>query len=189
MISMIAVVTMVASFTSAAALGPLETVRMALAAQEAAPIERMRMFIERDGIADVYYVDRIRPGRMRVIKNPRQGGPELIVIDGMQWVRAGRDGWQQSRLPAVALATPSLVQILEKGLTNVVERADSDGRRTVEGEVSWSNAVLCTGRLKLRINRRGMPSLIRFNGLCGGKPTRFRQAFSFAGPVTIEAPE
>src|SRR5262245_37276773 len=102
---MVAVITMVASFTFAAKPGPLETVRMALADEEAAPMERMRMFIELDGIADVYYVDRVRPGRTRVIKNPRQGGPELIVIDGTQWVRAG-GGWQRSRLPAVALATP-----------------------------------------------------------------------------------
>lgn len=185
---MITVIAIVASFATAVAFGPLDTVRKALAAQEAAPVERMRMFIERDGIADVYYVDRVRPDRMRVSKNPRQGGPELIVIDRTQWVRSGTD-WQRSRLPAVALATPSLAQILDEDLTNAVERADSDGGRIVDGDVSWSNAVSCKGRLTLRINRHALPSLVRFDGRCGGKPTRFRQAFSFADRVTIEPPD
>lgn len=59
----------------AAGAAPMDTVLKALDAEEAAPIERVRLFVERGDVADVYYVDRVRPGRFRLLKNPRQGGP------------------------------------------------------------------------------------------------------------------
>ncbi len=75
---------------------PIDTVVAAFAAEDAAPLERVRLFVERAGVADVYYVDRIRPRRLRMLKNPRQGGLEAIIIDGSQWLR-GPAGWENRR--------------------------------------------------------------------------------------------
>ena len=62
---------------------PIDTVLSALAAEAAAPIERARLFILRGEVAEVYFIDRVTPGRFRVIKNPRQGGSELVIVDGL----------------------------------------------------------------------------------------------------------
>jgi hypothetical protein len=169
---------------------PLDMVLAALAAEEAAPVEQVRMFIEQDDVADVYYIDRVRPGRFRLLKNPRQGGPEVVVVDGMQWLRLSTGAeWQKSPAPAAAGFVPSMAGMFREGLTDAIEQAGPDGGHSIEGGMAWTNATSCRGRLLLRINAAGLPSLLRFEGACGGKPTRFRQAFSYDGPVTIAPPE
>lgn len=183
------IVTLLVAFpASAARTSPLDTVLAALAAEEAAPIERVRLFIERGDVSDVYYIDRVRPGRFHMVKNPRQDGPELVVVDGMQWVRTAA-GWQKSPAPATAGLVPSMVGLIREGLTDPVEQPGPDGGRSVEGGMAWTNGTSCKGRLLLRIDAAGLPSLLRFEGACGGKPSRFRQAFSYNGPVTIAPPE
>jgi hypothetical protein len=173
----------------AAHAAPMETVLAALAAEEAAPIERVRLFIERGDVADVYYIDRVRPGRFRLVKNPRQGGPEIVIVDGMQWVHT-MQGWRKSPAPATAGVIPSMAGMFREGLTDLIEKSDPNGGgRSVEGRMAWTNGMSCKGRLLLRIDAAGLPSLLRFEGLCGGKASRFRQAFSYTGPVTITPPE
>jgi hypothetical protein len=167
--------------------GPMDTVLAALAAGEAAPVERVRLFIERDRVADIYYVDRVDPGRLHLIKNPRQGGAEIVVIDGMQWVRTDTSWRKTPALPTAGLV-PSMAGLFRAGLTDLVETPGPDGGRSVEGEMAWTNGASCTGRILLRIDAGGLPSLLRFEGVCGGKPTRFRQAFSHTGPLTIAPP-
>jgi hypothetical protein len=184
-----AIVTLILAFLPlAASAAPMDTVLAALAAEEAAPIERVRLFIERGGVADVYYIDRVRPGRFRMVKNPRQGGLELVVVDGTQWVRTAV-GWRKSPAPATAGLVLSMAGLFREGLTDPVEQPGPDGGRSVEGGMAWTNGMSCEGRLLLRIDSAGLPSLLRFEGICGGKPCRFRQAFSYTGPVTIAPPE
>jgi hypothetical protein len=183
-----ALVALLGASTVPATAAPLDTVLAAVAAEEAAPVERIRMFIEKAGSADVFYVDRVRPGRVRVLKNPRQGGPEMIIIDNSLWVRTDT-GWQKSPAPANTGPVPSIAAMFKDGLSAAVEAAGPDGSRIVEGEMAWTNAATCKGQLRLRIERTGLPSLLRFTGTCGGMPTRFRQAFSYVGPVTIEPPQ
>jgi hypothetical protein len=65
----------------AAHAAPLDTALAALAAEEAQPAERVRMFIEHDGVGDTFYIDRARPGRFHVVHNPLQNGPETVIID------------------------------------------------------------------------------------------------------------
>lgn len=184
-----AIVTLILVFLPLAArAAPMDTVLAALAAEEAAPIERVRLFIERGDVVDIYYIDRVRPSRFRLVKNPRQGGPELVVIDGMQWVRT-TTGWQKSPAPAITGLMPSIAGLFREGLTDPVEKLGPAGGRSVEGGMAWTNGTSCKGRLLLRIDAAGLPSLLRFEGVCGGKPSRFRQAFSYTGPVTIAPPE
>jgi hypothetical protein len=167
---------------------PIDTIAAAFAAEEASPIERVRLFIERGSVADVYYIDRVNPGRYRMVTNPRQGGAELIVVDGMQWVRIGTTWRKTPALPTAGLV-PSTVKLFREGLTNAVELPGPDGGRSIEGEMAWTNGVSCSGKILLRINATGLPSLLRFDGVCGAKPCRFRQAFSYDGPLTIVPPE
>lgn len=176
------------ALATAAAAAPLDTVLAAVAAEERAPIERIRLFIERAGKADVYYIDRLRPDRTRVLKNPRQGGLEVIVIGQTQWLRTDA-GWRSMPAPPDAAPVPSMATMFKEGLTGAVEQAGPDGSRVIEGEMSWTNAVACRGRVRLRIESTGLPSLVRFDGACGGQATRFRQAFSYVGPLTIEPPQ
>lgn len=184
-----AIVTLILVFLPLAArAAPMDTVLAALAAEEAAPIERVRLFIERGEVADVYYIDRVRPGRFRLVKNPRQGGPELVVVDGMQWVRT-TGSWQKSPALATAGLIPSIAGLFREGLTDPVEKPGPDGGRSVEGGMAWTNGTSCKGKVLLRIDAGGLPSLLRFEGVCGGKLTRFRQAFSYTGPVTIAPPD
>jgi len=172
----------------AVSAAPIDTVLAALDAEAARPIERIRLFIERDGIADVYYIDRVRPGRLRMLKNPNQGGFELVVIDGTQWLRTAA-GWQKSPIVATANFAWSLTGLFREGLTEAVERTRPDGGRSVEGRISWTNGTRCDGKVIFRIAVEGLPSLLSFEGDCGGRPSRFRQAFSYDGPLTIAPPE
>jgi ABC-type transporter Mla MlaB component len=41
----------------------------------------------------------------------------------------------------------------------------------------------------LRIDAAGLPLLLRFVDRCDNQALRFREAFSYTGPVTIRAPE
>ncbi|WP_036263090.1 hypothetical protein [Methylocapsa aurea] len=173
---------------SAARASPMDTVFAALAAEEAEPIERVRFFIERGGVADIYYIDRARPGRFRMLKNPGQGGLELIVVEGVQWLRTAA-GWQKSPAPQTAGLIPSMAEMFREGLTDAIEQPGPDGGSSIEGGMAWTNGASCQGRLLLRISAAGLPSLLRFEGACGGKATRFRQAFSYEGPLTITPPE
>lgn len=84
---------------------------------------------------------------------------------------------------------PSMAELFRTGLIEPVEKAAPNGGRSVEGMMSWTNGARCEGKLLLRVNAAGLPSLLRFEGLCDGKPFRFRQAFSYTGPVNIAAPE
>lgn len=179
---------MLGSLPLAARAAPIDTVLAALAAEEAAPIERVRLFINRGDVMDVYYIDRVRPGRFRMVKNPRQGGLEIVVVDGMQWVRTAA-GWRKSPAPATADLVPSIAGLFREGLINPVEQSGPNGGHSVEGGMEWTNGMSCEGRLLLRIDASGLPSLLRFQGVCGGKPCSFRQAFSYTGPVTITPPE
>lgn len=167
---------------------PLDTVLAALAAEAAAPIERMRLFIDRDGVADIWYLDRVGAGRLRLLKNPKQGGPEIIVVDGVLWQRDG-SGWRRSPAPAIPDLIPSTAGMFRAALTDATEQPGPDGGVMVEGVMTWSSATTCRGRVSLRIGASGLPTQLRFNGQCGGKPTRFRQDFSFEGPLEIAAPQ
>jgi hypothetical protein len=171
-----------------ASAAPIDTVLAALAAEKAAPIERVRLFIARGDVQDVYYIDRVRPGRFHMLKNPRQGGPEVIVVDRMQWARIGTAPWRKSPANDTTAFAPSMADLFRTGLAHSVEQAGPDGGRSIEGVMTWSNGTTrCEGKLLLRIDA-SLPSLLRFEGLCGGKPLHFRQAFSYVGPVTIAPP-
>lgn len=174
---------------AAARAEPIDTVLAALAAEAAAPIERARLFILRGEVAEVYYIDRVTPGRFRLTRNPRQGGPELVIVDGMQWARTRGGRWQRSPARDTDSLVPSMTDLFRTGLSRMVEQAEPDGSRSVTGGMAWTNGVRCEGELLMRIQADGLPSLLRFEGVCGGKPFRFRQAFSFAGPLAITAPE
>jgi len=178
---------MVALLPLVAHAAPMDTVLAAFAAEELAPIERVRLFIDRGGTADVYYIDRVHPGRFHLVKNPRQGGLELVVVDGMQWVRTAT-GWHKSPAPATAGVVLSMAGLFRNGLTDALEGPGPNGGRSVEGAIAWTNGTSCKGRLLLRIDAAGRPSLLRFEGVCGGKPSHFRQAFSYEGPLTIAPP-
>lgn len=184
----VTVALMVALLPLAAHAGPVETILAAFAAGEAAPIERVRLFIARGGVADLYYVDRVSPGRIHMTKNPRQGGLEVIVVDGMQWARTA-SGWRKTPVLPTGGLVPTVGALVHEGLTDPVETPGPDGSRSVEGGLAWTNGTSCKGRILLRIDAAGLPSLLRFEGECGGQPTRFREAFSHTGPLTIAPPE
>ncbi|HKG58557.1 MAG TPA: hypothetical protein VKB05_02170 [Pyrinomonadaceae bacterium] len=168
----------------------INRVLAALKAEEASPIERVRVFITRDNIADEYYIDRINPGRFRMLVNPRQGGPERIIVDKMQWARISVSApWLKTPVQESPGSFPSVGDLFRNGLTQAVDKAGPAGSRSIEGAITWTNGTLCEGKVLLRIDAAGRPSLLRFEGLCGNKPLRFREAFSYTGPVTITAPE
>lgn len=180
---------LVALLPSLALCAPVDTVLAAVAAEQAAPLVRIRTFIVRAGLADIYYVDRLRPGRTRVIRNPRQGGLEVIVIGADQWLRT-ESGWRRSPVPPNLSSTfvPSTEAMFRQGLSDAIERPGPADSRIVEGRMTWQGAVTCDGRVMMQVDAGGLPSLIRFKGDCAGKPTEFRQAYSYAGPVAIEPP-
>jgi hypothetical protein len=167
---------------------PLDTALAALTAEEAQPVERVRLFIERDGVADTYYIDRVRPGRFRMVRNPLQNGPETVIIDGNQWSRDAGN-WRKTPAAPAAGLVPSMAGLIREGLTGAIETAEPEGVRVIEGKMVWVSRVRCEGTLLLRITAENLPALLRFEGACGGKFMRFRQAFSFAGPVAINPPE
>jgi hypothetical protein len=168
---------------------PLDTALAAMAKEEASPIERVRLFIQNGDVSDAYYVDRVRPGRTHVMKNPRLGGTEIIVIGTTQWARTDGD-WEKSEAGSMAdIVLPSIAGLLKQGLTGATETPQPDGGRIIEGVMTWSAASACKGQLQLHIDRAGLPALMNFNGTCGGHDTRFRQAYSFAGPLSIEPPK
>jgi hypothetical protein len=168
---------------------PIDSLLAAIAAEEIAPTVRVRLFVKRGDIADVYYIDRIRPGRLRVLKNPRQNGMEMIVIEDRQWLRTA-SGWKAAPAPAgtTTQATPSLTELLKNGLTGAVEQAEADGGRIVEGEISWSASTMCKGKLRVHIEPGGRPLFLNFEGECASKPTLFRQAMSYDGGFSIDPP-
>jgi hypothetical protein len=174
---------------SVARAAPLDSLLAAIAAEEAAPAERVRLYVKRGNVADVYYVDRIRPGRLRVLKNPRQNGREMVIIGDKQWLRTTA-GWHAGPAPvdAIAKAAPSLVTMIKDGLKNAVERNEANGTRVVEGDMSWSAPGLCKGRLRVSIDRSGLPIFLGFEGECASTPTEFRQAMSYDGGFAIEPP-
>jgi hypothetical protein len=167
----------------------LESLLAAIAAEESAPAVRVRLFVKRADVADIYYIDRIRPDRLRVLKNPRQSGLEMIIIENKQWLRTAA-GWRAGAVPAagIAQAQPSLSAMLKNGLTNAFERDEANGRRVIEGDISWSAATSCKGKLQAIVERSGRPSFLAFEGDCASKPTVFRQAFSYEGGFAIEPP-
>lgn len=170
-----------------ASAAPVDTVLAAFAAEDKAPLERVRLFVERDKTADVYYIDRIRPNRLHMVKNPRQGGLEVIVIDGSEWLR-DTSGWQKSPAGASNIV-PSMAGLFRAGLTSASERPAPSGGRAIEGKLSWSNGAACEGKVLMQIAASGRPRLLRFEGACDGRPSRFREAFSFDGPLTIVQPK
>lgn len=174
----------------AADAAPLNRVLAALKAEAASPVERVHIFVTRGDIADEYYIDRIDPGRFRMLVNPRQGGPERIVIDKMQWARAGASApWLKTPVPESPSSFPSMADLFRNGLSRAVEKPGPAGSRSIEGDITWTNGTLCEGKILLRIDAAGLPSLLSFDGLCGNRPLRFREVFSYTGPVTIKAPE
>ena len=168
---------------------PLDSLLAAIAAEEAAPAVRVRLFIKRGDVADVYYIDRIRPGRLRVLKNPRQNGLEMIVIEDRQWLRTA-SGWKSAPAPADAIsqAAPSLTALLKNGLSSADERVEQDGGRVIEGEISWSASTTCKGKLRVRIGPSARPTFLNFDGECASKPTVFRQAMSYESGFVIDPP-
>lgn len=168
----------------------MDGVLAALKAEEASPIERVRVFITRGAFADEYFIDRVNPGRFRVLINPRQGGPERIIVDKMQWVRTSpSEPWFKTPAEEIPGAFPSMADLFRNGLSNVTAKAGPGGTRNIEGTLTWTNGPRCEGQVLLRIDSAGLPLLLRFEGLCGNKPLRFVEAFSFTGPVTITAPQ
>jgi len=169
---------------------PMASVLAALKAEEASPIERVRVFITRGNIADDYYIDRVSPGRFRMLVNPHQGGPERIIVDKMQWARTGvSDPWLKTPVQESPGSLPSMADLFRNGLTGAVQKDGPAGTRSVEGTIAWTNGTLCEGKVLFRIDAAGLPLLLRFEGLCGNKPLRFRETFSYNGPVTIMPPE
>ena len=106
----------------------------ALTAEEESPIERVRVFITRGSIADEYYIDRVNPGRFRMLVNPRQGGPERIVVDKMQWARTGAsEPWFKTPAAEIPGAFPSMADLFRNGLSNVVAKSARPAPATCRG--------------------------------------------------------
>jgi hypothetical protein len=169
---------------------PVKRVLAAVKAEEASPIERVHVFMTSGNIADEYYIDRVNPGRFRMLVNPRQGGPEQIVVDRMQWVRTGRsEPWFKTPAQESSAPFPFAAELFRNGLTRAVESPGPGSSRNVEGDFAWTNGTACEGKMLLRIDAGGLPSLLRFEGNCDKKPVRFRVAFSYTGPVTITPPQ
>ncbi len=185
-----ALIALIAALLATPAMaGPIETALTAMAAEEKAPLERMRLFIDRGGVIDAYYIDRLRPNRTHILRNPRQNGLEAIVIGDVQWTRDGQ-GWSRASVAKLPLElTPSIGALLGQGMKDAKETADGDRGRLVEGAISWTNGARCDGRLRLRIDAAGLPATLGFEGTCAGKPARFLEAFSFTGTLRIEPPE
>ena len=168
---------------------PMHSVLAAVKAEEASPIERVHVFMTSGNIADEYYIDRVNPGRFRMLVNPRQGGPERIVVDRMQWVRTGgSEPWFKTPAQESSAPFPFAAELFRNGLTRAVESPGPGSSRNVEGDFAWTNGTPCEGKMLLRIDVGGLPSLLRFEGNCDKKPVRFRVAFSYTSPVTITAP-
>jgi len=180
---------LVALLAAPALAGPLETALAATAAEEKAPLERMRLFIDRGGVIDVYYIDRLRPNRTHILRNPGQNGLEAIVIGDVQWTRDGQNWTRASVTQLPANLAPSIAALLNHGLTDATETADAGGGRLIEGAISWVNGARCDGRLRLRIDKGGLPATLGFEGACADKPARFLEAFSFVGPLKIDPPD
>lgn len=170
----------------ARAAEPLDTIVAAFEAEARAPAERARLFIERAGIADLYLIERVTPGRLHLIVNPRQGGAELIVVDGQQWLRTP-GGWERS-LTTVPAQAPSLVALLRNGLSEAEERPAVAGMRVFVGHVTWTNGSSSDGRLEIRLDGAGLPRVLRFEGTCAGAPCRFHQRTDYDGSIRIGPP-
>ena len=169
---------------------PMHSVLAAVKAEEASPIERVRVFMTQGSVADEYYIDRVNPGRFRMLVNPRQGGPERIAVDRMQWVRtAGSKPWFKTPAQEPSAPFPFTAELFRHGLSRAVESPGPGGSRNVEGDFAWTNGTACEGKMLLRIDAGGLPSLFRFEGNCDKKPVRFRVAFSYRGPVIITPPQ
>jgi hypothetical protein len=134
----------------------------------------VHMFMTRDTIMDDYYIDRVGSRRFHLRVNPHENGPELIVFDGLQWARTnGKAPWRSS--PALDLRgiVPSIADLFAQGLSHPVEQATPNGGRSIEGTIAWANGGSCEGKLLLRIDSSGLPSLLHYDGLCDGKALRF----------------
>jgi hypothetical protein len=180
----------------ALAAGPLDAVLAAVAAEEAAAIERVRLRFERDGEADVYLIDRLKigggPARVHVVRNPGATQQEPVAVDGIAWLRTPT-GWERSPVTAAAALGASVIGLFRTGLTDLVEHeplGEGDRRRRrFAGRIAWSNGtVQNVGTLALSIDASGRPSAILFDGRCGTHLCRFRQLFDYDTPITIERP-
>lgn len=179
-----------ATAPAGASTAALVSLHAALAAEAAAPLERVHMFMTRGAISDDYYLDRVGSRRFHMQINPREGGPEVIVIDARQWARiSGKSPWRNAPYTDAGSVPTSLAHLFDQGMTHPVEKVAGDGSRTVQGAIAWSNGGSCDGQLLLKISSAGLPSLLQYEGLCGGTPVRFHQVFSFAGPLSIEPPQ
>ncbi len=144
---------------------PVKRVLAAVKAEEASPIERVHVFMTTGNIADEYDIDRVNPGRFRMLVNPRQGGPERIVVDRMQWVRTGKSKpWFKTPAQESSTPFPFAAELFRNGLTRAVESRGPGSSRNVEGDFAWTNGTACEGKMLLRIDSAGLPSLLRFEG-------------------------
>jgi len=172
-----------------AASTPLDTVLAALKKEEAAPLERVRLFTQIGSVSDLYYFDRLLPDRAHSMKNPQSGGTEAIVIGKTQWVRSDGNWTQSLASGAVSKLLPPIADLLRQGLSETTETADHAGGRLVEGKMTWNLGSPCDGKLGFHISKQGLPAFMEFVGTCAGKPAHFNQAYSFFGPLKIEAPQ
>ncbi len=172
-----------------AASTPIDTVLSALKKEETAPIERVRLFTQYGSVSDLWYIDKVRPDRTHALKNPQAGGMETIVIGKTQWVRSD-DDWTQSPITTETnTRMPSVNDLLRQGLSEATEKAEAGGGRVVAGKMAWDLGSRCEGQLTFHIAKTGLPSFMEFVGACAGAAAHFNQAYSFAGPLKIEAPQ
>ncbi|MCU1292237.1 MAG: hypothetical protein JWP08_1087 [Bryobacterales bacterium] len=179
------------------AAAPLDAVLAALAAEERAPSERVHLRFEREGIADVYLIDRIKfgagPARIHMVKNPGPAQQELIAVDGVQWLRTAT-GWERSPATQATTVGASMIGVFRNGMTEVVENtpvgSGDQRKRRFSGRISWANGVTQhSGRIALSVDKKGRPSAIAFDGQCGTRPCRFQQLFDYDATFTIEPPK
>ena len=183
--------------TKTFAAEPIDAVLAALTAEESASSERVRLWFERDGVADVYLIDRLKsgagPARVHLVKNPGPDEQELIAVDGMQWLRTTA-GWERSPAAQAAALGASTVGLFRNGFTDVVENAPIGTgtlkKRRFSGRISWVNGTTQNrGRIALSIDRAGRPSMILFDGQCGSHACRFQEVFDYEAMLAIDRPQ
>jgi hypothetical protein len=165
----------------------MDVVQAAIASEHAASSEQAKIFVERAGVADLYLIDRVGTSRLHLIRNPERGPQEVIIVDGLVWLRSP-EGWRKSPLRTAPSGVPSIAGLLKSGLTDLSEQQPINDYRVFVGNIAWGAGRQNTGRFELRLDASGMPRIIHFDGTCAGASCRFHEKIDYNAQITVVPP-
>jgi len=148
--------------------------RTALEADYASPSIFMEMRVEVGQTADIFVVERVRPDKWRIARNPARQRFEYLSIGSKAWMRAGAQEWVLAAPISESVIFPFQFTNLADQVTDLAEVAGEP--MMLVGKISWVNgATVTVGRVALVFAQEGKLAELRFDGMCGSQNCRIMQ--------------